>query len=128
MLVQPYLRAVETAGETALVYFDGAFSHAICKGPMLGTTAHAVDREGLYVEETITTRRAGRAELEVGRAALAVVRDRFGADQLYARVDLLPSDAGPLVVELELTEPSLFFAHAPQDAVEAFAAAIAARL
>jgi hypothetical protein len=95
---------------------------------MLGNTVHPVDREGLYVEETVTTRRPGRDDLEVGQAALEVVRDRFGADQLYARVDLLPSDGGPVIVELELTEPSLFFAHAPQDAVETFAAAIAARL
>jgi hypothetical protein len=27
------------------------------------------------------------------------------------RIDLLPSEAGPVLLELELTEPSLFFAH-----------------
>jgi hypothetical protein len=32
---------------------------------------------------------------------------------LYARVDLIRDDAGaPVLLELELTEPSLFFAHA----------------
>ena len=31
----------------------------------------------------------------------------------YARVDLLPSPEGPRLLELELTEPSLFFATAP---------------
>ncbi len=58
-----------------------------------------------------------------------VVRDRFGADQLYARVDLLPSPSGPVVVELELVEPSLFLQYGSGDAdpVATFAAAIAAR-
>jgi len=36
----------------------------------------------------------------------------FG-ELLYARVDLIHDDDGtPRVLELELTEPSLFFAHA----------------
>jgi hypothetical protein len=33
---------------------------------------------------------------------------------LYARVDLLPDEAGdPVVIELELTEPSLWLASSP---------------
>ena len=50
----------------------------------------------------------------------------FGA-LLYARVDLIHDDDGaPRVLELELTEPSLFFAHAPGSA-ERFARAIVER-
>jgi hypothetical protein len=130
VLVQPYLADVETAGETALMYFDGAFSHAVRKGPMLGAAAaHRVDAEGLYLEETITARRPSRAELEVGQDVLRVLRDRFGSDPLYARIDLLPTPAGPVVVEVELTEPSLFLTHnAAGDPADRFAAAIAARL
>jgi hypothetical protein len=52
------------------------------------------------------------------------MRERWGRDQLYARVDLLPSPDGPVVVELELTEPSLFLAHSA-GAPDRFAAAIA---
>ena len=79
VLVQPYLEAVDTAGETALVYFDGRFSHAVRKGPMLpaGIT-HPVDGRELYVEERITARTPAPDELEVGAAALQAVRDRFG--------------------------------------------------
>ena len=52
-----------------------------------------------------------------------------GADAvLYARVDLIPDDEGtPLLLELELTEPSLFLSHCAQ-APARMAAAIAARL
>jgi len=46
---------------------------------------------------------------------------------LYARVDLVPDPGGsPCVLEVELTEPSVFLAHA-EGAAERFAAAIAAR-
>ena len=128
VLVQPYVEAVDVAGETALVYIDGRFSHAVAKGPMLpaGIT-HPVDGWELYVEERITARTPAPDELEVGAAALQAVRDRFGADQLYARVDLLPTADGPVLVELELTEPSLFLAFGRDDPAGVFAAAIAAR-
>jgi hypothetical protein len=130
VLVQPFLDAVDTAGETALIYFEGRFSHAIRKGPMLAAgVAHPVHGWELYVEEHIEPRVPKPAELAVGAAALDAVRDRFGGDQLYARVDLLPSAAGPVVVELELTEPSLFLQAGGEGADPAaeFAAAIAAR-
>lgn len=140
-LIQPYLDAVEAEGETALVYFNGVFSHAIRKAAMLSTdtaragsarpplpehTARPLESRELYVTERITAREPSAAEHAVGAAALAAVRDRFGADQLYARVDLLPSPDGPVLVELELTEPSLFLRHGA-GATDAFAAAIAAR-
>jgi hypothetical protein len=129
-LVQPYLDAVDAAGETALVYLDGVFSHAVRKGPMLPDgVAHPVQGWELYVEEQITPRTPDAAELAVGEAALDHLRRRFGADQLYTRVDLLPSPDGPVVVELELTEPSLFLQHggAGRDPASSFAAAIARR-
>jgi hypothetical protein len=130
VLVQPYLDAVDTAGETALVYIDGRFSHAVRKGPMLPEgIAHPVQGWELYIEERIEERTPSPDELQVGEAVLAAVRDRFGAGQLYARVDLLPSPDGPVLVELELTEPSLFLQHAGAgDPAATFAAAIAARL
>jgi hypothetical protein len=46
---------------------------------------------------------------------------------LYARVDLIrAADGSPRVLELELTEPSLFFDHAPGTATR-FARAVAER-
>ena len=127
VLVQPYLRGVDASGETALIYIDGEFSHAVTKGAMLPAgTVNALDpgfSHSLYVEERITAATAGAAELAVGAQVLDWVRQRFGA-QLYTRVDLLPGPDGPVVVELELAEPSLFLLYAP-GAVDHFAAAIA---
>ena len=50
-------------------------------------------------------------------AAEAILGEAFA----YARVDLIPSAQGPMLMELELVEPSLFLIHCPQ-AAEAFAA------
>ena len=128
VLIQPYLADVDDAGETALMYFDGAFSHAIRKGPMLtGDTAHDIsETSGLFLEENITPREPSAAELAVGNQAIAFLVDRFGEAPLYARVDLLPCADGPVVIELELVEPSLFLSYA-DGAADRFAACVAAR-
>ena len=129
VLVQPYLHGVDDTGEAALLYFDGAFSHAITKGAMIpAATAHPVEGGSLFIEENITPRTASAAEQAVGDAAVAYVRDRFGGDPLYARVDLLPGPDGPVVVELELVEPSLFLQHDGDGRAAArFAAAVRKR-
>jgi hypothetical protein len=129
VLVQPYLEGVDEAGETALIYVDGRFSHAIRKGPMLarGAVYDVRESSGLYLEENISARDPGAAELRVGAAAVTELTRRFGAPLLYTRVDLLPGPDGPVVVELELVEPSLFLGYA-DGAAERLAAAIAARL
>jgi glutathione synthase/RimK-type ligase-like ATP-grasp enzyme len=127
VMVQPYLAGVDAAGERALVYVDAAFSHAVTKGAMLPQgTVHGLRDHSLYVDEVITPAEPTAAERAVGDRALAAVLDRFGTAPLYARVDLLPSESGPVVVELELTEPSLFLGYA-DGAAGRFAAAVAAR-
>ena len=111
-MAQPYLEGVEgERGETALVYIDGAFSHAVRKGPMLVPGLRVVG--DLFVEEDIRPAEPTAAELAVGAAALAAIPGGAG-DLLYARVDLVPGAGGaPVVLELELVEPSLFLAHVP---------------
>lgn len=120
-MVQPYLAGVDTAGETALLYFDGAFSHAIGKGPML-LLGEVKDPELFYAEE-IAPRAPSARERDLGDQVVAHVTARFGAP-LYARVDLLPGADGPVIIELELTEPSVFVGF-DDDAPERFADAIA---
>lgn len=122
-LLQPYLARVDDVGETALMHFDGRFSHAICKGALLRADGPLVT--GLFAPERITARQPGADELEVAAAACrAVARFR----PLYARVDLIRDPAGrPVVLELEMAEPSLFFPFGPGSAAR-FAAALAARL
>lgn len=130
VLVQPYLAGVDTAGETALIYVDGAFSHAITKAAMLPSGAvypvEAGPDSSLFVAERIRARVPSAAELALGERVMHFVSSRLGAHPLYARVDLLPAPDGPVVIELELVEPSLFLGYA-DGAAERFAAAIAER-
>jgi O-ureido-D-serine cyclo-ligase len=123
VLLQPYLARVDAYGETALLFFDGRFSHAIRKGPLLRRGEGPT--RALFAAEHITPREASADEIAVAERTLAAIP--FAKPLLYARVDLIHDDAGaPCVLELELSEPSLFFAQAP-GSVERFAQAIAAR-
>jgi len=122
MMLQPYLESVDREGETALIFIDGGFSHAIRKGPLLPSGAPSTT--GLFAPEEITPRIPGADELAVAERAVAQVPV---GGLLYARVDLIRDVAGhPRVLELEITEPSLFFAYS--DAAPRFVAAALARL
>jgi hypothetical protein len=123
VMVQPYVAEVDTAGETALLYFDGVFDHAIRKAPLLTGGLAAVEN-GLFAPESIEPRTPRPEELAAADAVMAEVERRFGR-LLYARVDLLGAD--PVVLELELTEPSLFFGHS-DGAAARYAEAIRARV
>ncbi len=130
VLVQPYLAGVESQGETALVYLGDRFSHALRKGALLVPGVEMV--QGLYRREQMAARDPDPAELVVADQVLDALQfcvpgvER--SELLYARVDLVPgADGEPVLLELEVTEPSLFHAHAPGSATR-FAEAIAARL
>jgi O-ureido-D-serine cyclo-ligase len=106
-LLQPYLERVDEAGETALIYLGGQPSHAIRKGPLLQLDGGLV--QGLFAPEDISRREPGPDEASVAAAAYGAIPF---APPLYARVDMIRDGQGrPLVLELELTEPSLFLAH-----------------
>jgi len=124
-MIQPYLGAVDSAGESALVYVDGTLSHTVRKGPMLAVGATPGDAE----YHDIGPRAPTAAERSVAARALRSVPGVADpAGLLYARVDLVPgADGRPVILELELTEPSLFLGTDP-DAAGRLAAAIARRV
>jgi glutathione synthase/RimK-type ligase-like ATP-grasp enzyme len=122
-MVQPYVDTVDHDGETALLFFDGAYSHAIRKGPLL--TPGADPHDDVFAAEDITAREPSDDERTVAERVVGHVRGRFG-DLAYVRVDLVRGGDGPRLLELELTEPSLFFLQCP-GAAERFAAAIRRR-
>lgn len=131
-MIQPYLAKVDDAGETGMVFIDGGYSHAIRKGPMLAPdTVNALDSIGpraLFMAERISARTPSRQELTVAESVLRAAGSILDLDEppLYARVDLLPGADGPVLIELELTEPSLFLSYAPGAAAH-LAQAIASR-
>ena len=126
-MVQPYLESVDEVGETGLVYFGGEFSHAFSKAAMLPPDGgpSAVDNAptALFHAERIGHRTPTRSQQAVGASVMDHLVDRFGTAPLYARVDLLGGDRDdPVLLELELTEPSWFLATDPGAADRAAAA------
>jgi glutathione synthase/RimK-type ligase-like ATP-grasp enzyme len=130
VLLQPYLDRVDESGETALVFFGGQFSHAIRKGPLLRRGEGPT--RALFATEHIMPRIPDDDELRLANQTLAAMPVDAAAAEgrsplLYARVDLIrAADGSPRVLELELTEPSLFFDHAPGAAAR-FARTVAER-
>lgn len=121
-MLQPYLASVDAMGETALLYFAGTPSHAIRKGPLLRLDDGLV--QGLFAPEEITAREPTADERALAAAAQAALPF---PTPLYARIDMIRDAKGaPVVLELELTEPSVFLMHAPGSA-HRFARAILAR-
>lgn len=108
-MVQPYLVTVDEIGETALLFISGEYSHAIRKGPLLAPNTKADLEHGLFLKEDISPRVPRFDQRELATAVQAFVTERFGIP-LYARVDLLDDLHGkPVILELELVEPSMFF-------------------
>lgn len=100
-LVQQYLPAVEGYGERALIWIDGALTHAVRKSPRFEGDVEQVS-EALPITP---------AEAALAERVLASI----DMPKLYGRVDMAPGpDGQPLVMELELVEPSLFFRHGPE--------------
>jgi catechol 2,3-dioxygenase-like lactoylglutathione lyase family enzyme len=123
VMLQPYMHRIDEEGETALVYLGGVFSHAMRKaavltGPDEGVDRRFLSRGGLQLRLHQPTAR----ELRTAKQVLAAVPG--GAGQLlYARVDLVAGVDGPTLMELELTEPQLYFRDAA-GAADRMAAAI----
>lgn len=122
-MVQPYLAAIDIEGEVGLVYFNGRFSHAFEKAPLLESGV-ALRTGELFEHEAITRCTASDAERALGELVVAT----YASDLLYARIDVIPDSSGsPVVLELELVEPS-FYLHVDDDAPMAFALAVTERL
>ena len=133
VMVQPAIDGVQERGEHALLYFNGRFSHAISKGPLLAVGGGLLG--GVYTEivESVDPSGDERAVCDALITAIrAVLAGRgMSAEEslpLYARIDVVDDPAqGPLVLEAELFEPSLFLDSDP-DAVGNFVTALLERI
>jgi glutathione synthase/RimK-type ligase-like ATP-grasp enzyme len=113
-LVQPYINSVDGYGERSLVWIDGSLSHAIRKKPRFVGDIERIEGPMPIADD----------ERELAEAALAPVAHQI----LYGRVDMARDDENrPVVMELELVEPSLFLARQP-GAADRLVAALCKRL
>ncbi|MEV6847546.1 hypothetical protein [Actinoplanes sp. NPDC051411] len=132
-MVQPAAESVVTGGENGLFFFNGRYSHAFHKGPILAPGGGYLG--GAYHAD-ITRADPSRAEIELGERVLeaagriATARGfaEDAATPLYARIDIAAGPGEPpRVIEVELFEPSLATRIVPE-AVAAFTTAVKERL
>ncbi len=124
-MVQPYQSAVDDEGELGLIFLGGTFSHAIHKEPMIRRGTGPLD--DLIHNQVVVVAAPTDDQLALGRRAVAAAEDLLGPTT-YARVDTVRGVGGdPLLLELELLDPLLFFAWHP-DKVGGFARVLADRL
>lgn len=94
-------------GEASLMFVDGRFTHAVRKHPSAG-------------EFRVQHDYGGRIEALEPSPALQEFAERvfevIAYDWLYARVDVVETAAGPILMELELIEPDLFLTREPSAA------------
>jgi hypothetical protein len=98
-LLQAFVPEIQSAGETSLIFVDGCFSHAVRKLPSPGDFRVQHEFGG-----TVGPVDAGDALRDFGARVLATTPHEW----TYARVDVVDTARGPLLMELELIEPDLF--------------------
>jgi len=106
-LVQEFIPEIRDRGEVSMVYAGGRFSHAVTKRAKDGDFRVQKDFGG--VAEPMTP---SAGLLDFGDSVMAQVP----ASCVYARVDIVESARGPLLMELELIEPELYFSVFPGSA------------
>ncbi len=106
-VLQAFVPEVRSEGEISLIYFAGRFSHAVRKRTGPGDFRVQSDFGGSLDSTT-----ASPALRSFGEKVLEAARH----PGRYARVDLIETSNGPILMELELIEPDLFLDHAPESA------------
>ena len=117
-MVQPYLKSIETEGETSLLFFGGRFSHAVNKRPVAGDFRIQVQFGGLYRAVT-----PDAAAMALAEQVLTAIDEPL----LYARIDVARDDGRWVLMEAELIEPDFYLDHDPANGA-GFAEAVMARL
>lgn len=118
LLVQPFLPEILTGGELSLLFFDGIYSHAVCKRPKAGDYRVQFQFGGTNENAEVSA-----ALIDQARACVLASPSL----PVYARVDGVVQDGRFLLMELEVFEPLMFLARHPE-APGRFARAIHGRL
>jgi glutathione synthase/RimK-type ligase-like ATP-grasp enzyme len=118
VLVQPFLPEILSGGELSLLFFDGVYSHAVCKRPKAGDYRVQFQFGGTDEDVEVSEALVAQARVCIAHAPALPV---------YARVDGVVKDGDFLLMELEVFEPLMFLARDPE-APGRFARAISGRL
>jgi len=99
-MVQPFMEAITNEGEFSLFYFGGEYSHCILKTP---------EKDDFRVQEEHGSSLKLVKPEENLLAHANKVQQQLKPEPLYSRIDLVRTETGFALMEVELIEPSLYF-------------------
>lgn len=114
ILIQEFIPDIKSSGEISLIYFNNEFSHAIRKTP--------AQQEFRIHSEYGGSRSAFQPDsvlIQQGKKILETV----GQTLLFSRVDVIETQNGAVLIELEIIDPMLFLGYSSQ-APQRFAEAV----
>lgn len=108
VFVQPMMEEIFTCGEISQMYCRNQLTHAVRKTPKEGEFRIQEEWGG-----STQVYQPSKTETDFAESLL----DKLSDEPFYARVDYVLQDEAPLLMELELIEPSLYFRYVPETAV-----------
>jgi glutathione synthase/RimK-type ligase-like ATP-grasp enzyme len=117
IMLQAFEKTILDSGEYSLFYFNGEYSHAINKLPAVGDFRVQEEHGG-----QLKSIQATKAMVRLAQNTL----DALPENPLYARIDMLETNKGLAIIEVEMIEPSLYF-NMDVDSPKRFAQAVVKR-
>jgi len=109
-ILQPFIEEIQTRGEISIIFIDGTLSHAIRKVPKAGDFRSQPEFGSNIISFIPTEKYRDNCQ-----KILSFIQNKFGLNLLYARIDFIDCDE-PMLIELELIEPCLYFKYHPSAA------------
>lgn len=99
IMVQPFIKEIEN-GEYSLVFIDGKFQNAVLRYPSIFTNKNTIT----HLEQV---------DPKLYALALQITNIKEYQQSLYMRIDAVKLDDEYQIMEIELTDPDLFFSFIP---------------
>lgn len=100
-ILQPFINSIKKDGEVSLIFFNNEFSHALSKVPKIGDFRVQEEHGG-------TLKLLNNLDKKIINLCEKILHT-LPYYCFYARIDLVIDKGHPLLMEIEVIEPSLYF-------------------
>ena len=107
-ILQPFINSIKKDGEVSLIFFNKDFSHALSKVPKKGDFRVQEEHGGTLK----LLKNLDEQKINLCKKILSLLPYDF----FYSRIDLVVNGGNPLLMEIEVIEPSLYFNLEPKSA------------
>ena len=107
-ILQPFINSIKKDGEVSLIFFNKDFSHALSKVPKKGDFRVQEEHGGTLK----LLKNLDEQKINLCKKILSLLPYDF----FYSRIDLVVDEGNPLLMEIEVIEPSLYFNLEPKSA------------